>query len=145
MQLSAGCGLLTVAHGECSIFYRNRKGPSHRDHFVELQRGLALSDVAGDYATADSNPPTNLIHPLLMPYRQSVKHIPVLPPVRHESVHQLYKALVVGWFQEVHHFVDHNILQTPGRFLCEFGVESDVSGSGVAAAPLGLHLLNEEG
>jgi hypothetical protein len=38
---------------------------------------------------------------LLMPYRQTVQHLPAMPPVGHVAVHEGDETGVVGWLQQL--------------------------------------------
>ena len=53
------------------------------------------------------------------------------------------EALAVGGFQQVGYFVDDDVFEQFLGLFDQFGVEADVAGAVVAAAPLGFHALEE--
>jgi hypothetical protein len=82
--------------------------------------------------------------PFFMANRQLVEMIPPKPPVRHELIHQRDKSGVVGRLGQVRHFVHHDVFEAFLGLLGQFRIEADGSGAGIAASPLGLHLLHME-
>jgi hypothetical protein len=68
----------------------------------------------------------------------------VVAPGGKESIRGGDESLVVRGFDQVDHFVDHYVFQALGRFAGQVGIEADVGGFVIAAAPLGFHALNEE-
>lgn len=65
-------------------------------------------------------------------------------PLREEAVHQFDEVGVVGRFQKVGHLVDYEVFEAVPGLLREVGVQTDRPCPVVAAAPLGLHALNED-
>ena len=65
-------------------------------------------------------------------------------PLGHVVVHQGDEASVVGRFQEVHEFVNQDVLEALWGLLGQLGVEADRVGRGVAAPPFSLHPTDEE-
>jgi hypothetical protein len=63
--------------------------------------------------------------------------------VGHEPAEQQLEPIVVGRLEEMGHLVHEDVLEALGSLLRELGVEADVAGIPVSAAPLGLHLLDE--
>ena len=53
------------------------------------------------------------------------------------------EAIIVGRLHDVHHFMDNHILQQVPGLLYELRIEPNVSSPMIAAAPLGLHPLQE--
>jgi len=46
-----------------------------------------------------------------MAHRQPIQLFPVLAPLRHQSIHQRYEAVVVGSFAQVRHLVDNDVFE----------------------------------
>jgi len=57
------------------------------------------------------------IPPLLMPHRQAVELVPIEPPLGHEPVKEIDEPRVVGGFQQVGHFMDHDVFEAFLGFL----------------------------
>ena len=57
------------------------------------------------------------IPPLLMPHRQAVELVPIEPPLGHEPVKEIDEAGVVGGFQQMGHFMDHDVFKAFLGFL----------------------------
>ncbi len=51
------------------------------------------------------------------------------------------ESFAVRGLQQVGHFMDDDVFQQVFRLLHQFGVEADVTGAVIAAAPPGLHAL----
>ena len=65
-------------------------------------------------------------------------------PVRHELIHQINEAGIVRRLQQVHEFVDDDVLEALLGLLCQFSIEPNRAPDGVAASPLGLHPLHKD-
>jgi hypothetical protein len=61
-------------------------------------------------------------------------------PLGQEFVHQLLESVCVMTFEEMDHFMNHDIFQTGRRFLGKFEIEPNTPGIHVACTPTGLHL-----
>jgi hypothetical protein len=83
-----------------------------------------------------------LTSPSLVGKWSSIQLIPSLPPVRHESVHQLDKSLVVPPLQEMGQFMDDDVLNATRVFRNELKVEPESTPLGITRPPLGFHLPN---
>lgn len=57
--------------------------------------------------------------------------------------HQRKKLLTVGRRDQMKHLVHDHVLEQVLRLLHELGIQADVPRSMIAAAPLGLHALQE--
>ena len=79
-----------------------------------------------------------------MTQRQAVQQVSVLAPLRQVGVQQGDEPLVVVPLQQVRQLVDKDVLEALYRLFRQFSVEADGPGVGVAAAPAGLHALDEE-
>jgi hypothetical protein len=84
------------------------------------------------------------IAPALMPHGQAVQERAAVLPFRHEPIHKRDEVRVVGWFEKVNQFVNHDVFQARSRFLREIGVETNGASLGAATSPLGLHPLHKE-
>jgi len=73
---------------------------------------------------------------------QQIEMVPPKPPIRHELVHQCEKTGVVGWLQQVRHFMHHDVFKAFLGLLGQFRIEADGTRAVSAASPLGLHLLH---
>lgn len=62
------------------------------------------------------------ILPRLMPDRQVVEPVTVKRPLGHEPIHQCDESLIVGWLQQVNHFMDDDIFEAFTRLLGQCGV-----------------------
>ena len=70
---------------------------------------LSVADIAGS--------PLISVSPCLMPHRQSIQRLSAMLPLWHELVHQGDEAIIVRWFQQMHHFVNHDVFQAFRRLL----------------------------
>jgi len=84
------------------------------------------------------------VYPSLMMHGQPIQHFPEKLPLRHELIHQSHEAAIVSSFEEMDHFMNHDIFQTFTWLLGQFRIETDAFGVTVATSPLGLHALYEE-
>lgn len=73
---------------------------------------------------------------------EAVKFIAVVLPVGHVVIHDVSETFVVCGFQNVNHFMDHDILKAHGRLFSQFKVEPDAGSPGIAGSPFGFHLSN---
>ena len=55
------------------------------------------------------------------------------------------KAVIVGGFQQVGHFMDNDVLKQVLGLFYQFRVQADMPRPGVATAPFGFHALQEIG
>jgi len=69
----------------------------------------------------------------------------IYSPLRQKLIHEGHESVVVMSFQHMHHLVDDYILNTLNRLLGKFQIYPYPTGSWVATAPLGLHLLDAPG
>src|SRR5260370_5134506 len=68
-----------------------------------------------------------------------VQCFPMMPPLRHVSVHEPNESLVVMRFHEMHELMRDQVLQTLDGLLRKLEVQPDSPGVDPARAPLGLH------
>lgn len=66
-----------------------------------------------------------LVSPLLVPERSFVQLVATSSPVGQELVHQSHELLTVPTLQQVHQFVDDDVLQASRVLLRQLGVEPD--------------------
>ena len=57
-----------------------------------------------------------------MPYRQAIESSSAFLPAGHEAIQKGAEAFVVGWFQQMDHFVDNDVFEALAGFFGEFGV-----------------------
>ncbi len=82
------------------------------------------------------------ILPRLMPQGLSIELLAVVLPERHEAVHVAHELLVVVAFEQMHHFVDDDVLQAMHGFFDQFEVQPDTPCLAVAGAPFRFHLFH---
>ena len=58
------------------------------------------------------------VAPILVGQKSTIEFISIGPPLRHQRVHEIFEASVVQAFDDVHHLVNNDVLQTLGSFLC---------------------------
>src|SRR5688500_3381259 len=87
---------------------------------------------------------TGSVIPVSVANRKAIQFLPNEPPIRHVLIHQHDETLPVRRLQQVNHFVQNDVTQAVLRFLRKLRVEPDRPSGGIAAPPLGLHLLDEE-
>ena len=56
-----------------------------------------------------------------MPHREAIQRFAMKPPSGHEAVHQGDEAGVVGGFQQVGHFMRHDVFEALPRFPGQIG------------------------
>ena len=49
----------------------------------------------------------------------------------------------MGWLDEMNHFMDDDVFEQVFGLLNQFGVQPDITGAMITAAPLGFHPLQE--
>jgi len=72
----------------------------------------------------------------------AIQFLAIVPPLRHELVHQGSEAIVVMPHEDVGHLVDDGIFKAMFRFFCQLCVEANCACARITASPLGFHLLN---
>jgi hypothetical protein len=65
-----------------------------------------------------------------MPHRQAVQCATVIPPTRQVAIHVALKALVVGRFKEVNHFVDNYVFKALAGFFAQLRVQTNRASRG---------------
>ncbi len=105
---------------------------------------LTGGSASGRLSIIEAKLPGRSISPRLMSHRQAIQRLSAMLPLRHEAVHQGDKAIVVRWFKQMHHFVNHDVLQAFGGLLSQIRIQSDASDFGAAAPPFCLHPLHIE-
>jgi hypothetical protein len=82
------------------------------------------------------------IAPRLMTKWEAIQFLAIVPPLRHERVHKGSEAIIVMPHKDVRHLVDDDVLKAMLWFFCELRVKANGPGAGIAASPLGFHLLH---
>ena len=57
-----------------------------------------------------------------MPYWQAIEGFSAFGPSWHEAIQKRAEAFVVGWFQQMEHFVDNDVFEALAGLFSEFGV-----------------------
>ena len=86
---------------------------------------------------------SNRLSPSLGAERKRIQFPARLLPLRPMPGQQRDKPFAVRRLQQVQHLVHHHVLDQVLGLLHQFGIQADVAGRVVAAAPLGLHALQE--
>ena len=79
-----------------------------------------------------------------MPYGKLVQLVLDVPPMRHEIVHQRLKPSVMGRLDQMNKLVHDDVFETGGWLTGQIGIQANMPGDGVAAAPFCFHALNED-
>ena len=69
-----------------------------------------------------------------MPDGQPIEELPVLLPLWHVAIHQVDETCIVGRFEQMHHFVDDDVLKALSGLFGQVGVQANAGGRRIAAA-----------
>jgi hypothetical protein len=79
--------------------------------------------------------------PRLVSQGFAVELLAAVLPEGQEAVHRAYELLVVMVFEQMHQFVDDDVLQAVRGFFDQFEVQPDAPRLRIAGAPFRFHLL----
>ena len=65
-------------------------------------------------------------------------------PSRHETIQQGHKASIVRRLQQMHHFVDNDVLKALSRFFGQVGVQANAGSCRITTTPSRFHPLNKK-
>src|SRR5690606_37051062 len=100
---------------------------------------LALTDKRGRMT---ENLPLKFIclpYHVVLYYRQFIQYFFLYLPVWKIPVHEQDKPFGMVALHQMHHFVNHDVLNAFQRLFCQLNIKPKSSGIGGATAPLGFH------
>ena len=74
-----------------------------------LERAKSEGNPRG-FGSGEAGGSGKLVFPVLVPYGQAIKQLAALLPLRHVAIHQGDETSIVGRLEQVHHFVDDDVL-----------------------------------
>ena len=106
---------------------------------ARVTTGFRIS-VCFNFTAPQSKRTAFMLAPVFVGQRMAVKFVAIVPPLRHETVHQADESVPVMGIDKMNHFVEDDVFEAALGLLCQFGIETNRTRCRVRCAPFGFHV-----